>query len=110
MIHIFVRLKIIIFFFNATRIYREMIKNENPGFKVTEIAKRAGELWRGLGADDKKTWEGKAAQAKEQYMDACKKFEQNGGISKPQKRGKKDSKKPAKKSKKADEDDEDESD
>lgn len=27
---------------------REQIKRENPGMKVTEIAKRAGELWRGL--------------------------------------------------------------
>lgn len=27
---------------------REQIKRENPGIKVTEIAKRGGELWRGL--------------------------------------------------------------
>lgn len=27
---------------------REQIKRDNPGMKVTEIAKRAGELWRGL--------------------------------------------------------------
>lgn len=27
---------------------REAIKKENPGAKVTEIAKRGGELWRGL--------------------------------------------------------------
>lgn len=27
---------------------REAIKSENPGIKVTEIAKRGGELWRGL--------------------------------------------------------------
>lgn len=27
---------------------REAIKKENPGIKVTEIAKRGGELWRGL--------------------------------------------------------------
>lgn len=31
--------------------HREQIKGENPGIKVTEIAKRGGELWRGL--DDK---------------------------------------------------------
>lgn len=28
---------------------REAIKAEHPGIKVTEIAKRGGELWRGLG-------------------------------------------------------------
>lgn len=28
---------------------REAIKKESPGIKVTEIAKRGGELWRGLG-------------------------------------------------------------
>ena len=27
---------------------RESIKKETPGIKVTEIAKRGGELWRGL--------------------------------------------------------------
>lgn len=27
---------------------REQIKRENPGIKVTEVAKRGGELWRGL--------------------------------------------------------------
>lgn len=28
--------------------HRESIKKENPGIKVTEIAKRGGELWRAL--------------------------------------------------------------
>lgn len=28
--------------------HREEIKAESPGIKVTEIAKRGGELWRGL--------------------------------------------------------------
>lgn len=27
---------------------RESIKKENPGIKVTEVAKRGGELWRAL--------------------------------------------------------------
>lgn len=27
---------------------REKIKKENPGIKVTEIAKKGGELWRGM--------------------------------------------------------------
>lgn len=28
--------------------HREQIKSENPGIKVTEIAKKGGELWRAL--------------------------------------------------------------
>ncbi|XP_075169525.1 high mobility group protein D [Haematobia irritans] len=90
---------------------REQIKKENPGIKVTEIAKKGGELWRAM--KDKSEWEAKAAQAKEDYEDACKDFEANGGSSangSAKKRGKA-GKKPAKKSKKADsEEEEDESD
>lgn len=33
---------------------REQIKRENPGIKITEIAKRGGELWRAL--EDKSRW------------------------------------------------------
>ena len=32
---------------------RERIKGENPGISVTEISKKAGEMWRGLGKEDK---------------------------------------------------------
>lgn len=88
--------------------HRESIKAEHPGIKVTEIAKRGGELWRGL--DDKSVsvtlslshssilmqqklidanytfyyhieqeWEKKAVEAKERYTRAVKEFEANGG-------------------------------
>lgn len=92
---------------------RASIKKENPDYKVTEVAKRGGELWRGL--TDKTEWEGKAAEAKERYIKALQEFEKNGGGdtgSGGKKRGKKDSKKPVKKSKKKDseEDDDDEED
>ncbi|CAG9808548.1 unnamed protein product [Chironomus riparius] len=91
---------------------RESIKKENPEFKVTEVAKKGGELWRGM--KDKSEWEAKAVKMKEEYEKAMKEFERNGGdkssgtVSK--KRGKAaEKKKPAKKSKKKDsEDDEDE--
>ncbi|CAG9808546.1 unnamed protein product [Chironomus riparius] len=91
---------------------RESIKRENPDFKVTEVAKKGGELWRGM--KDKSEWEAKAVKMKEEYEKAMKEFERNGGdkssgtVSK--KRGKAaEKKKPAKKSKKKDsEDDEDE--
>lgn len=44
---------------------REKIKNENSGIKVTEIAKKGGEMWRDL--KDKSYWELKAKKDKERY-------------------------------------------
>ncbi|KAG5672842.1 hypothetical protein PVAND_002931 [Polypedilum vanderplanki] len=92
---------------------REQIKKENPDFKVTEIAKKGGEMWRGM--KDKSEWEAKAAKMKEEYEKAMKEFERNGGDKSggatAKKRAKKETaKKPAKKSKKkdSDEDDDDE--
>lgn len=32
---------------------RERIKAENPGISITEISKKAGEMWRQLGKDEK---------------------------------------------------------
>jgi high mobility group protein B2 len=91
---------------------REQIKKDNPGIKVTEIAKKGGELWRGM--KDKSEWEGKAAKLKDEYTKAVQEFEKNGGdksgASKKRKKGA--DKKVAKKSKKKeseDEEDEEES-
>lgn len=84
---------------------RESIKAENPGSKVTEIAKRGGELWRAM--KDKREWEQKAVDAKERYGKLIKEFEANGGSRDApvnKKRGKVTKKAPAKKSKKADSD------
>ncbi|XP_068144627.1 high mobility group protein D [Drosophila tropicalis] len=91
---------------------RESIKRENPGIKVTEVAKRGGELWRAM--KDKSEWEAKAAKAKDDYDRAVKEFEANGGSSAANggaKKRSKPTKKVAKKSKKddSDEDDDDES-
>lgn len=82
---------------------RESIKKENPDFKVTDIAKKGGELWRAM--KDKTEWEGKAANAKKQYEQDMKDFERNGGDKTADKGGKKRGKAaakkaPAKKSKK----------
>ncbi|KAM7341503.1 high mobility group protein D isoform 1-T4 [Cochliomyia hominivorax] len=85
---------------------REGIKRDNPGIKVTEIAKKGGEIWRSM--KDKSEWEAKAAKAKEDYEDAVKEFEANGGSTANgggKKRGKA-GKKAAKKSKKADSEEE----
>lgn len=56
---------------------REEIKKENPGCKVTDIAKRGGELWRAM--KDKSEWEQKAIKMKEEYNKAVKEYEANGG-------------------------------
>lgn len=87
---------------------REQIKADNPGLKVTEIAKKGGELWRGM--KDKSVWEEKAAKAKEQYTKDLETYNENGGGAEPkkaQKRGKKAAKKPVTKSKKKKEESED---
>ncbi|CAH0398245.1 unnamed protein product [Chilo suppressalis] len=55
---------------------RKKIVDENPGIKVTEIAKKAGELWRDM--NDKKEWEEKASKAKEEYAEAMKKYKDSG--------------------------------
>ncbi|XP_061390564.1 FACT complex subunit Ssrp1-like [Musca vetustissima] len=51
---------------------REQIKNDNPGIKVTEIAKKAGELWKEL--KDKSKWEELAAKDKQRYIDEMKDY------------------------------------
>lgn len=116
---------------------RESIKRENPGIKVTEVAKRGGELWRAMKDKSVSTtkrkreestshiyipftnakffivvqeWEAKAAKAKDDYDRAVKDFEANGGSSASNgsaKKRSKPAKKPAKKSKKEDSDDDD---
>lgn len=59
---------------NATR---EQIKKDNPGIKVTEIAKKGGEMWREL--KDKSQWEEKAAKEKEEYTKAMAEYKASGG-------------------------------
>ncbi|XP_058454556.1 high mobility group protein D-like [Malaya genurostris] len=85
---------------------REQIKKENPGIKVTEIAKKGGELWRAM--KDKSEWENKAAKQKDQYNKLVHEFEQNGGSKDAGKKKSKTAKKAApKKGKKNDDDDDD---
>ncbi|XP_029298201.1 FACT complex subunit SSRP1a isoform X2 [Cottoperca gobio] len=58
---------------------RERIKSENPGISITEISKKAGEMWRQLGKDDKEEWDTKAVEAKRQYDIAKKEYKESGG-------------------------------
>ncbi|CAK1551232.1 unnamed protein product [Leptosia nina] len=78
---------------------REQIKADNPGLKVTEIAKKGGEIWRAM--KDKSEWEEKAAQAKEQYTKDLESFNANGGGGEGGGGGKKQAQKRGKKAKKA---------
>lgn len=56
---------------------RENIKKDNPGIKVTEIAKKGGELWAEL--KDKSEWEQKAAKEKERYSKEMEEYKASGG-------------------------------
>ncbi|XP_018329457.1 FACT complex subunit Ssrp1 [Agrilus planipennis] len=58
---------------------REKIKEDNPGIKVTEIAKKGGEMWKEI--KNKSEWEKKAAKAKEEYEQAMKEYNAKGGSS-----------------------------
>ncbi|XP_060529240.1 FACT complex subunit Ssrp1 isoform X2 [Cylas formicarius] len=58
---------------------RESIKKDNPGIKITEIAKKGGEMWREL--KDKSEWEKKAAKEKEEYNKAMVEYKASGGSS-----------------------------
>uniref|UniRef100_A0A665T3D1 FACT complex subunit SSRP1 n=1 Tax=Echeneis naucrates TaxID=173247 RepID=A0A665T3D1_ECHNA len=68
---------------------RERIKSENPGISITEISKKAGEMWRQLGKDEKEEWETKAGEAKRQYDKAKKEYTESGGGSSSKKESKK---------------------
>ncbi|XP_064200091.1 FACT complex subunit SSRP1a isoform X2 [Anguilla rostrata] len=85
---------------------REHIKAEHPGISVTEISKKAGEMWKQLSKDKKEfcvpwqEWEQKAEEAKRHYEEAMKEYRESGGGSSAsakketkKKRGKSDEKK-----------------
>lgn len=56
--------------------HREEIKSENPGIKVTEIAKKGGEMWSSL--KDKSEWEDKASIEKERYYKEKEEYKSSG--------------------------------
>ncbi|XP_062249806.1 FACT complex subunit SSRP1a [Platichthys flesus] len=58
---------------------RERIKSENPGISITEISKKAGEMWRQIEKEDKEEWEAKAGEAKKQYEKAKNEYKESGG-------------------------------
>ncbi|CRK91647.1 CLUMA_CG005297, isoform A [Clunio marinus] len=56
---------------------RENIKKDNPGIKITEIAKKGGEMWSAL--KDKSKWEEKASKDKERYAKEMEEYKASGG-------------------------------
>lgn len=65
---------------------RESIKNDNPGIKITEIAKKGGEMWQAL--KDKTKWEEKANKDKERYAKEMEEYKAAGGAAGGEKRKK----------------------
>lgn len=55
--------------FNASR---EEMKRDNPELSITDLSKKAGELWKEL--EDKTEWNEKAAVAKKQYEKAMEEY------------------------------------
>lgn len=73
---------------------REQIKKDNPGIKVTEIAKKGGEMWREM--KDKSIWEEKANKDKERYANEMKSYKPSGEAASSGKKRKKDNPSPKK--------------
>ncbi|KAL4844915.1 hypothetical protein H8958_022219, partial [Nasalis larvatus] len=47
--------------------YCPKIKGEHPGLSIGDVAKKLGEMWNNTAADDKQSYEKKAAKLKEKY-------------------------------------------
>ena len=60
-------------------LFRELIKKENPGVSVTEIAKIAGSKWGTMNEDTKKKYEEMNKELKEKYEEEYKEWLKDGG-------------------------------
>merc|ERR1711934_728882 len=58
---------------------REKIKEENPGIGVTDVSKKAGEMWGKISSDIKEKYEKKNKEAKEAYEEEHKAWFEGGG-------------------------------
>ncbi|XP_059146282.1 FACT complex subunit SSRP1-like [Physella acuta] len=55
--------------------HREQIKEENPGISITDLSKKAGEMWKEV--TDKTEWDEKAKEAKAEYQKAMEEYNKN---------------------------------
>jgi len=73
-------------YFHYLADHREQIKEENPGIALTEITKKAGEMWAKV--EDKTTWEEKAREDKERYERENKEYQamvkERGDVEEPE--------------------------
>jgi len=58
---------------------REKIKEENPGIIVTEVSKKAGEMWAAIDKATKERFEEEAKAAKKKYDEDYKQWFEDGG-------------------------------
>merc|ERR1739844_155271 len=56
---------------------REQIKKDYPGLSMTDMTKKAGEIWRDL--SDKTEWNNKAEEDKKRYERELAKWKSEGG-------------------------------
>ena len=52
--------------------HRQEVKEANPQLTMVEIAKKLGEMWRGMETEVRKEWEDKATNAKDNYLEEKK--------------------------------------
>ncbi|XP_068111683.1 FACT complex subunit SSRP1 [Hyperolius riggenbachi] len=64
---------------------REKIKGDNPGISITDLSKKAGEIWKGMTKDKKEEWDRKAEEAKRDYEKAMKEYNENAPSGTPKK-------------------------
>ncbi|XP_053307153.1 FACT complex subunit SSRP1 [Spea bombifrons] len=68
---------------------REKIKSENPGISITDLSKKAGEIWKTMTREKKEEWDRKAEEAKRDYEKAMKEYKESAPSSEPSKKEKK---------------------
>lgn len=48
--------------------HRQEVKEANPQLTMVEIAKKLGEMWRGMESEVRTEWDAKATTAKDNYL------------------------------------------
>ncbi|XP_020830233.1 FACT complex subunit SSRP1 [Phascolarctos cinereus] len=56
---------------------REKIKSDHPGISITDLSRKAGEIWKGM-SKEKEEWDRKAEEAKREYEKAMKEYSEGG--------------------------------
>ncbi|XP_003215015.1 FACT complex subunit SSRP1 [Anolis carolinensis] len=75
---------------------RDKIRSESPGMSVTDVSKKAGELWKAMSKEKKEEWDRKAEDAKRDYEKAMKEYNEGGKSDSSKKEKPKKKKKPEK--------------